>query len=169
MNDTLKKAADILVSQEKILQFDHFTSDDAWELGNIMVEEIKKRQIPLAVCIRKVNGHILFAYGPEGSNLNHQKWMQRKFNMVNYMEVSSLLATTRAHLLGRNLVEFGLSYEDYKLCGGGFPVRIKDGGITAVITVSALAHEKDHAFIVDCVSKYLGKEVPSMEYEIPML
>lgn len=73
------------------------------------------------------------------------------------------------HFLGRSLVEdFGLNYEEYKLCGGGFPIRV-NGCMTHVITVSALAHEKDHAFIVGCLEKFLGKKAPAMDMEIPML
>lgn len=97
-----QEAIRILSEQEKILQFDSFTSEDAWKLGNIMVED------------------------------------------------------------------FGLNYEEYKLCGGGFPIRVH-GCMTHVITVSALAHEKDHAFIVGCLEKFLGKKAPAMDMEIPML
>ena len=111
-----QEAIRILSEQEKILQFDSFTSEDAWKLGNIMVEEIRNQGIDLTVSIRKMNGHIIFAYASEGANLNHQNWTDRKFNMVSYMECSSLLATARAHFLGRSLVEdFGLNYEEYKL------------------------------------------------------
>lgn len=119
-----QEAIRILSEQEKILQFDSFTSEDAWKLGNIMVEEIRNQGINLTVSIRKMNGHIVFAYASEGANLNHQNWTDRKFNMVSYMECSSLLATARAHFLGRSLVEdFGLNYEEYKLCGGGSPTN----------------------------------------------
>ena len=92
-----QEAIRILSEQEKILQFDSFTSEDAWKLGNIMVEEIRNQGIDLTVSIRKMNGHIIFAYASEGANLNHQNWTDRKFNMVSDMECSSLLATARAH------------------------------------------------------------------------
>ena len=83
-----QEAIRILSEQEKILQFDSFTSEDAWKLGNIMVEEIRNQGIDLTVSIRKMNGHIIFAYASEGANLNHQNWTDRKFNMVSYMAVS---------------------------------------------------------------------------------
>ena len=94
-----QEAIRILSEQEKILQFDSFTSEDAWKLGNIMVEEIRNQGIDLTVSIRKMNGHIIFAYASEGANLNHQNWTDRKFNMVSYMECSSLRATARSHFL----------------------------------------------------------------------
>lgn len=48
-----QEAIRILSEQEKILQFDSFTSEDAWKLGNIMVEEIRNQGIDLTVSIRK--------------------------------------------------------------------------------------------------------------------
>ena len=42
-----QEAIRILSEQEKILQFDSFTSEDAWKLGNIMVEEIRNQGIDL--------------------------------------------------------------------------------------------------------------------------
>lgn len=86
-----QEAIRILSEQEKILQFDSFTSEDAWKLGNIMVEEIRNQGIDLTVSIRKMNGHIIFAYASEGANLNHQNWTDRKFNMVSYMEAVHFL------------------------------------------------------------------------------
>ena len=39
-----------------------------------------------------------------------------------------------------------------------------------VATVSALPHEQDHAFLVDCLSKYLDIPTPQLpeDFKIPM-
>ena len=163
-----QKALGVLQEQEKLLQFDSFTNADAWRLGNIMVEEIAARGIELAVCIRKINGNIIFQYATDGTNLNNQRWMMRKFNTVAYMECSSLTATVMSHLTGEVIATHGLSETEYKLCGGGFPVRIKGSGMTMVITVSNLPHEKVHEFIVSCLSKYLKVQAPQLDMEIPI-
>ena len=42
--------------QERILRFSTFTSDTDWELGTLMVEEVKRQGIELAIAIRRVNG-----------------------------------------------------------------------------------------------------------------
>ena len=157
----------LLQKQEEMLQFEHFTNQDAWELGKLMVEEIGKRGIELAVCIRKLNGNIFFQFATEHTNMNNQNWMNRKFNTVSLMEKSSLRATVLSKIMNEDVARHGLSNSDYVFCGGGFPIRIKDSGIVAVLTVSNLPHVKDHAFIVECLSKYLHVEgVPDSDFDI---
>ena len=39
---TIEEAIKVLEMQEEILQFTHFTNNDAWELGNLIVNEAKK-------------------------------------------------------------------------------------------------------------------------------
>lgn len=163
-----KKAEEILKKQEEILQFDSFNNEDAWKLGCLMVEEVKKRGIDLSICIRKINGNIIFQYVTEGTSLNNQKWMQRKFNTVAYMEASSMRSTVISNISGEVIATHGLSETDYKLCGGGFPIRIKNSGLVMVVTVSNLPHEEDHDFIICCLEKYLGVSVPHMTDEIPI-
>lgn len=163
----LKKADEILLQQEEMLQFEHFNSHDVWELGKLMVEEIYRQNIDLTINIRQLNGRVLFHFASEKTALINQNWINRKFNMVSFMERSSLAATVTSKIKGEDVAIHGLSEKDYVFCGGGFPVRIKGSGIVAVILVSNLPHVKDHAFMVNCLAKYLGKtDVPELDMEI---
>lgn len=154
---------DLILRQENMLHFDRFTNQDAWELGKLMVEEISRQEIELAVCIRKLNGYILFQYATEQTSLLNQAWMNRKFNTVSLMEKSSLRATVEEKIVNGDVARHGLSEKDYVFCGGGFPVRVKGVGLVAVVTVSNLPHVKDHDFIVKCLSKYLNvQDVPEV-------
>ena len=45
----------MLEMQEEILQFTHFTNEDAWELGKLLVSEIQRQKLPVAVTIRLNN------------------------------------------------------------------------------------------------------------------
>lgn len=165
----LESINELLQKQEEMLQFERFTNQDAWELGKLMVEEIAERGIELAVCIRKLNGNIIFQYATDQTNLNNQNWMNRKFNTVSLMEKSSLRATVLSKLMNEDVARHGLSDTDYIFCGGGFPIRMKGSSMVAVLTVSNLPHVKDHAFIADCLSKYLKVEdVPASDFEIEL-
>jgi len=99
--------------------------------------------------------------------LNNQNWMNRKFNTVKLMEKSSLAVTAISKITLEDIQTHGLSDQNYVFCGGGFPVRIKEGGIVGIITVSNLPHVQDHEFIVKCVSEYLKVTgVPTVDMEI---
>ncbi len=148
-----------------MLQFDRFNSRDVWELGKLFVEEMLSSDIEMTVCIRKLNGYILFQYSTEKTALNNQNWMMRKFNTVSLMEKSSLGMAVMSQITKEDVPTHGLSDKEYVFCGGGFPVKIKGSGIVAVITVSNLPHVQDHNFIVRCLTKYLGVDVPLVDVE----
>lgn len=166
----LHEAARILRQQEELLRVDSFSNRDAWTLGCLMVEESARRGIGLAACIRKLNGNIVFQAAGEGTDLTNQLWMERKYRTVALMERSSLLATVDCLIAGQRIPDMGLSEADYVLCGGGFPIRGKGGNILMIATVSALPHELDHAFFVDCLSKFLAVPAPQLPEDtvIPM-
>ena len=46
---TIQELIKVLDMQEEILQFSHFTNEDAWMLGNIIVAEAKRRALPVPV------------------------------------------------------------------------------------------------------------------------
>ncbi len=148
----------IVREQEALLRFDHFTSRDAWDLGKLMAEEAMAESIDIAICIRKLNGYILFQYGPDGTSLNNQAWMQRKFNTVTHTERSSLGMYISSKITGKDVSDHGLDSNAYVFCGGGFPVYVQGVGTVAVVTVSNLPHVEDHRFLTNCLAKYLNQD-----------
>ena len=60
---------------------------------------------------------------------------------------------------GAFAVRCGLSGEkgDYAIHGGGVPVGVKGvEGVVAVVVVSGLKQDEDHAVIVEVMKKFLG-------------
>ncbi|WP_010263583.1 heme-binding protein [Treponema primitia] len=149
-------AIDIAEKQEALLQFLHFSRKDVWDLGNVIVSEIFDKKYVLATSIRLINGLIAFQYIPEGTNLNNNFYLTRKFNLVRDKENSSLLTTLRWQKKDEGLAYQGLSPAEYVLCGGGFPIVVKGTGIVAVALVSGLPHLQDHDILVETISRYLG-------------
>ena len=78
------------------------------------------------------------------------------------MERSSLASRAISELTGEGVEACGLDPRKYVFCGGGFPIRLKTGELVAVALVSGLPDVGDHGLIVDCLSKYLGVEAPSI-------
>lgn len=151
----------VLEMQEEILQFTHFTNQDAWELGSGMVLEAKKRNLPVSIRIELNNGHCVFQYSADGTTLRNQMWLERKIRTVKLMEKSTLNFYTSMRKSEKTLTDLGLEEKDYACCGGAFPIRMEEAGVIGTIAVSGMNHVSDHDFIVKCVSKYLhADEVP---------
>ncbi|XBX07536.1 heme-binding protein [Enterocloster clostridioformis] len=160
---------EILTKQEALLQFPKFDQGDAYELEKFMVEYARSQNIVIAVSIRMGSGSIVFQYLPDGTNLLNQKWMERKYNTVRLTEDSSLMASLKWEEAGETPKIHGLSEEEYALCGGGFPIRIKGSKpIVGVILASNLFHIADHEFIINCLREYLNcPEAPTFPYTCP--
>ncbi len=151
-----------LKHQEEVLQFSEFPNEEAWKLGCYMRDRSEKKGIQIGICIRLNSGLILFQSIPNEVRLSNQEWMYRKFNLVRCMERSSLMSTWILEEQGQSLADHGLNDAEYVLCGGGFPIRLKNAGIIGAVTVSALPHEEDHAFIVECLAGYLNADADSL-------
>lgn len=148
--------AETAAKQEEMLRFDRFTAKDAYDLGAFIVSRVYERGMDMAVCIRKMNGHILFQHCTQGTTLSNQSWMQRKFNTAALTEGSTLRAWANLSLKGQVPQDQGVSPLDYAYCGGGFPIRLKTGELIAAAIVSNLPHRDDHRFIVEAIADYLN-------------
>ncbi len=133
---TIEELEKVLDMQEEILQFSHFTNEDAWMLGNIIVAEAKRRSLPVAVSIRLNNGYTVFQYAADGTNLCSQGWMDRKYNTVKMTEHSSLNLYMTLRRTEQSLEDLFLDPKEYAACGGGFPIRVVDVGVIGAVTVS---------------------------------
>ena len=151
----LEESVKVLTMQEEILQFSHFTNEDAWELGSYMVEEAARNDLPVAVSIRLNNGYTVFQYGFSGNNCSNELWMKRKENTVRMMEMSSLRLYMLLKLKQETLEDRGLNGKDYVARGGAFPIRVEGVGVIGSVIVSGLDHMADHDFAVACISQYL--------------
>ena len=156
MEDFIRQKAEV-AQQEKELRFDTFNSSVAWELGCYMVERVRKMGIDLAISIRKLNGNIVFQYVTDGTSMDNQLWMDRKFATVALLEKSSYAAWIQSQISGKVVADHGVSDEDYVFCGGAFPIRLKTGELVGTVIVSNLPHEQDHQFVVDSLTEWLKK------------
>ena len=140
----------MLEMQEEILQFTHFTNEDAWELGKLIVSEIQRQKLPVAVTIRLNNGYTVFRYAANGTNIQNENWMQRKFNTVRTLETSTLHAAMLLKKSEQTLADWFLDEKEYAAAGGGFPIRLRGTGVIGSICVSGYPdHVDDHQLIIN--------------------
>jgi uncharacterized protein (UPF0303 family) len=135
-------------AQERDLVFDHFTNADAWWLGSLLVSLAGDR--PVAIDIRRGTQQ-LFHAALEGTVADNDRWIERKVRVVERFGVSSFLHGRRLALRGQQL---DLDPSLYAAHGGAFPIRIRNVGIVAVVTVSGLPQAEDHALVVAALHRF---------------
>ncbi len=158
---TIEELLKVLEAQEEILQFSHFTHEDAWELGTMIVMEARRRKTPLALKIQMNSGQTIFQFESDGITPYTDALADKKLRVVSQMETSSL----HLHMLLRQnqetLGDMGLDSGMYTDCGGGFPIRVEEVGVVGAISAAGVNHVADHDLLVKCISKYLHiDEVP---------
>ncbi len=150
-----KELKERVIKEEQLLRFDHFSNEDALEVGMLLIEEAKRRKAAPAIDI-VINGYQVFRYGFEGTNNHNTMWLKRKMNTVQVVHKSSLQVFAILKETGEDLLkDWFLDPMDYAAMGGGFPIYVKGTGIIGCIGVSGLPHLQDHGIIVDVLCKYL--------------
>ena len=159
---TIEEVITVLAMQEEILQFGHFTNEDAWALGNIIVAEARKRGLDTAVEIRLNNGYTVFKYAGNSTNLNNESWMTKMYNTVRRMEKSTMLLYSEMKKSEETLEDIGLNTREYSCMGGGFPIRIEEVGSSpaAIYRVSSalalfLSVAGSWRTVIECISTTL--------------
>lgn len=153
----LLERIELYKKQENDLQFNSFNSQDAWEIGNILLNRAKKDNLTIVIDI-SVGGRIIFRYGLDGITGYNDIWIERKQNTVIMQKMSSLRYGAQLERDNKRLgAEVLIDPYKYAVCGGGFPIIIKNTGVIGCITVSGLVDTEDHQVIVDGLTEYLKK------------
>ena len=154
MKELLKE----LERQEKELQFDTFSNEDAVAIGLAIYERAKKENLPITVDITR-NGQQLFHLAMPGTSADNDQWIIRKCRLANRFQMSSFRMGTELRSEEHTLESrYELSHYEYAAHGGCFPILIRDTGMVGTITVSGLAQEDDHALVVEAITNFLKKQ-----------
>lgn len=157
----VKEILEDLALQEKQLEFEKFSNEDALAIGLQLYENSKECSAPIAIEIT-VNGLTVFRYFTEGSMADSELWLARKRNTVNLMSMSSLRFLYWLEDFGATLEERKLNPNDYAAGGGGFPIKFKGTGVVGSICVSGLPnHLDDHQLIVDTLRMFMKQDSKS--------
>ncbi|CAO3663362.1 unnamed protein product [Rhizopus stolonifer] len=145
-----------ILVQEQACQFTAFTSQNALDLGLLLIKNAKPFNKPVVIDIT-LNGHQLFHYAMQGTNKDNDKWVRRKNNVVNRFGHSSYYVGRHLASQGKGLEEkYYVSEKDYATHGGAFPLTIKNVGVIGTITVSGLAQQDDHNLVADTILEFLS-------------
>ncbi|MFD3310967.1 heme-degrading domain-containing protein [Streptomyces sp. NPDC058694] len=143
-----------LEEQERRLTLPHFTYDDAWTLGTLLVELARERNAPVAIDIRR-GGQQLFHAALPGSTPDNDAWIDRKRRVVDRYAASSLLIGTRFRAKNTTFEDSSrLNPDVYAAHGGAFPITVKDTGVIGTVVVSGLPQLEDHAMVVEALERF---------------
>lgn len=150
-----------LREQEERLQFERFGHDDAWALGNLLVDLARTRGHAVTVDIR-LGDQQLFHCALPGTAADNDDWIERKIRVVRRFGHSS-------YLVGQGFRDKGTSFDDqphldpalYAAHGGCFPIILKGTGPVGTVTVSGLPQLDDHRLVVEALGLFLESERPA--------
>lgn len=125
----------------------HWDEDMAFELGLVLVEIARSRELPVVIDIRDATRCFFHAALP-GSTAINDAWARRKSNLALAMGRASLVVGMMNREKGRSLTEDGLDPMTHADSGGAVPLRIGQA-LVAVATVSGLPQVEDHALVVE--------------------
>ncbi|TXL88792.1 heme-degrading domain-containing protein [Streptomyces sp. IB2014 016-6] len=146
-----------LEAQEARLVLPHFTYDDAWALGSLLVELSREREAPVAIDIRR-GAQQLFHCALPGSSADNDAWIDRKRRVVERYGESSFLVGTRFRAKGTTFEDSSrLDPDRYAAHGGSFPITVRGAGVVGTVTVSGLPQEEDHALVVQALERTLAE------------
>lgn len=154
----MNKTMENLLNLENELQFSKFTSEDALNLGLTFIEIAKKlNKGGIGIKIER-NRQVLFSHLMDGTMVENGYWYDRKKNVVDRYNHSSLYVEEMFKDMGTTFAESSLLNPEYfQAVGGSFPLIIKNVGVIGSITVCGLTGELDHKICVDGIRKYLNK------------
>ncbi|MFF5004812.1 heme-degrading domain-containing protein [Streptomyces phaeochromogenes] len=143
-----------LEEQERRLTLPHFTYDDAWALGTLLVELARERNAPVAIDIRRA-GQQLFHAALPGSTPDNDAWIDRKRRVVERYAASSLLVGTRFRAKNTTFEDSSrLDPDIYAAHGGAFPITVEGAGVIGTVVVSGLPQLEDHAMMVEALEHF---------------
>lgn len=144
-------------NQEETLQFNSFDCNDAWEVGNILVNNAKKDNLAVVIDI-SIAGQTVFKYSFNGANSYNDQWIERKKNSVMLNQMSSIRFAESLKRMGKfDAIGRYLDPAKYAVCGGGFPIIIRNTGVIGCVAVSGLVDTDDHLLIVNALDEYKNR------------
>ena len=153
---------DVLVAQERMLQFSSFDADLAWQIGLALRGLAKVNGRPIGMGIW-MTGRTLFRSATNGTTPDIEAWLRRKRATVERFGQSSYRVGLELQRDGSTLMlKQGLPMRTFAVHGGGFPVVLHGTGCVGAVVLSGLPQRQDHEMVVQAMADVLGVAVPRL-------
>jgi uncharacterized protein (UPF0303 family) len=140
-----------LAQQDEELVLEHFSLDDAIELGSLALSLARERSMPVTIEIWH-GERVAFRAALPGSTADNDSWLERKFRVTRRFDLASMAVRVLHEEQGRAFNEATLlPIAEYAAHGGSVPIRVRGTGRVGLFGVSGLPQVEDHAFLVEVI------------------
>ena len=135
------------------VELDHFTKEDAFELGTIASGVIREWGVNLCVDIM-LDGDLVYRARFGSTGPGNDEWLSGKAAVVNHFGDASLLVKLRQEATGIPFTDLDLDHDRMKAHGGSIPIYV-GGKLTATITMSGEPDVVDHETNAEAIRRYV--------------
>ena len=136
------------------IELDHFTSEDAFELGTLAALVTQEWGVSLSVDI-VIDGYLVYRARLGQTGPGNDAWLAGKAAVVNHFGDSSLLVKLRQEASGIPFTDLPLDHELMRAHGGCIPIYV-DGKLVATITMSGEPDVVDHEAVAEALRRYIA-------------
>lgn len=147
--------------QERELIFSEFNEETAWYLGTRLRSLAIERGLKLVIDVRRPAQPLFYSALPE-TTPDNAEWVRRKSNVVFRFHRSSYAVGLDLEQKQSSLEARGLPTADYAAHGGSFPIRVRNAGLVAAVTVSGLPQRADHELVVEALCAKIGRDYATL-------
>lgn len=136
------------------IELDHFTSEDAFELGTLAAVVTQEWGVSLSVDI-VIGDYLVYRARLGTTGPGNEPWLVGKAAVARHFGDSSLLVKLRQESTGVPFTELPLDHDVMKAHGGSIPIYV-DGSLVATITMSGEPDVVDHEAAAEALRRYVG-------------
>jgi uncharacterized protein (UPF0303 family) len=135
------------------IELDHFTNEDAFELGTMAATVTAEWGLSLSVDI-VIGDYLAYRARLGTTGAGNDPWLTGKAAVVRHFGDSSLLVRRRQEETGVPFTELPLDHEVMKAYGGSIPIYV-DGNLVATLTMSGEPDVVDHEVASEALRRYV--------------
>ncbi|HEX4402185.1 MAG TPA: heme-binding protein [Galbitalea sp.] len=136
------------------IELDHFTSEDAFELGTLAAAVTQEWGVSLSVDI-VIDGYLVYRARLGKTGPGNDPWLRGKAAVASHFGDSSLLVKLRQEATGTPFTDLALDHDVMKAHGGSIPIYV-DGKLVGTITMSGEPDVVDHEAVTEALSRYVA-------------
>ncbi len=136
-------------------ELDHFTSEDAFELGTIAAQVTQEWGLSLSVDI-VIGDYLVYRARLGKTGVGNDPWLAGKAAVARHFGDSSMLVKLRQESTRVPFTDLPLDHTIMKAYGGSIPVYV-DSALVATFTMSGEPDAVDHEVAAEALRRYVDR------------